>query len=113
MGGWGGVENRAWRPSRAGAGAPSPRAPPGSAAPRSAEHVDAKTALEEELARRGASVTYAVADVSGPPHQRWFTSLALVGGRELGRGSARSKKGSEQLAARQAPGSLGPPVAAD
>jgi ribonuclease III len=76
-----------------------------------AEHVDAKTVLQEELARRGASVTYAVADVSGPPHQRWFTSLALVEGRELGRGSARSKKASEQLAARQALGSLDPPPA--
>jgi ribonuclease-3 len=78
-----------------------------------AEHVDAKTVLQEELARRGASVTYAVADVSGPPHQRWFTSLALVGDRELGRGSARSKKGSEQLAARQALGNLDPPAAPD
>jgi ribonuclease III len=78
-----------------------------------AEHVDAKTVLQEELARRGASVTYAVADVSGPPHQRWFTSLALVEGRELGRGSARSKKASEQLAAREALGSLDPPAAPD
>jgi ribonuclease-3 len=67
-----------------------------------AEHVDHKTVLQEELARRGASVTYAIADVSGPPHQRWFTSRALVAGHELGRGSARSKKGSEQLAAREA-----------
>jgi ribonuclease-3 len=65
-----------------------------------AEHVDHKTVLQEELARRGASVTYAVADVSGPPHQRWFTSVALVEGHELGRGSARSKKASEQQAAR-------------
>jgi ribonuclease-3 len=71
-----------------------------------AEHVDAKTVLQEELARRGASVTYAIADVSGPPHQRWFTSVALVEGRELGRGAARSKKGSEQLAAREALGNV-------
>jgi ribonuclease III len=67
-----------------------------------AEHVDHKTVLQEELARQAASVTYVVADVSGPPHRRWFTSLAMVGGQELGRGSARSKKASEQLAARQA-----------
>jgi ribonuclease-3 len=71
-----------------------------------AGHVDHKTVLQEELARRGASVTYAVADVSGPPHQRWFTSVALVKGTELGRGSARSKKASEQLAAREALGNL-------
>jgi ribonuclease III len=71
-----------------------------------AEHVDHKTVLQEELARRGASVTYAVADVSGPPHQRWFTSVALVEGDELGRGSARSKKGSEQAAAHVALESL-------
>jgi ribonuclease-3 len=71
-----------------------------------AEHVDHKTVLQEELARRGASVTYAVADVSGPPHQRWFTSVALVEGHELGRGSARSKKASEQLAAHLALESL-------
>jgi ribonuclease-3 len=70
------------------------------------EHVDHKTVLQEELARRGASVTYAVADVSGPPHQRWFTSVALVEGHELGRGSARSKKASEQLAAHRALESL-------
>ncbi|MEP6640362.1 MAG: ribonuclease III domain-containing protein [Gaiellales bacterium] len=71
-----------------------------------AEHVDHKTVLQEELARRGASVTYAVADVSGPPHQRWFTSVALVEGHELGRGSARSKKASEQHAAHHALESL-------
>jgi ribonuclease III len=51
--------------------------------------------------------------VSGPPHQRWFTSLAVVGGRELGRGSAGSKKASEQLAARQALGNLDPSAAPD
>ena len=66
------------------------------------EHVDFKTVLQEELARLDRSVTYVVAETSGPPHQRSYTSVAMVGGRELGRGSGSSKKASEQRAARQA-----------
>ena len=66
------------------------------------EHVDHKTVLQEELARRDRSVTYALVDTSGPAHRRTFTSVATVGGREIGRGSGSSKKESEQLAARRA-----------
>jgi ribonuclease-3 len=66
------------------------------------EHVDYKTVLQEELARRDRSVTYVVAETSGPPHQRAYTSVAVVGGHELGRGSGSSKKASELRAARQA-----------
>jgi ribonuclease III len=66
------------------------------------EHVDFKTVLQEELARLDRSVTYVVAETSGPPHQRSYTSVAMVGGHELGRGSGSSKKASEQRAARQA-----------
>jgi len=66
------------------------------------EHVDYKTVLQEELARLDRSVTYVVAETSGPPHQRSYTSVAMVGGHELGRGSGSSKKASEQRAARQA-----------
>jgi ribonuclease III len=65
-------------------------------------HVDYKTVLQEELARRGASVTYLLTETTGPPHQRAFTSSACVGNRELGRGSGPSKKVSEQAAAREA-----------
>jgi ribonuclease-3 len=65
-------------------------------------HVDYKTVLQEELARQGASVTYRLVEASGPPHQRIFTSTAVVGDRELGRGSGASKKSSEQAAARLA-----------
>jgi ribonuclease-3 len=68
----------------------------------SERHVDFKTVLQEELARRGGSVTYSVVEVSGPDHQRTFTTAALVDGRELGRGSGASKKASEQAAAREA-----------
>jgi ribonuclease-3 len=66
------------------------------------EYVDYKTVLQEELARLDRSVTYVVAETSGPPHQRSYTSAAMVGGRELGRGSGSSKKASEQRAARRA-----------
>lgn len=66
------------------------------------EHVDHKTVLQEELARRGASVTYLLIETAGPPHRRVFTSSARVGERELGRGSGPSKKVSEQAAAREA-----------
>ncbi len=66
------------------------------------EHVDFKTVLQEELARRGASVTYVLIETAGPPHQRRFTSSAEVEGRRLGQGSGPSKKASEQAAAREA-----------
>jgi ribonuclease-3 len=66
------------------------------------EHVDYKTVLQEELARLDRSVTYVVAETSGPPHQRSYISVAMVGGDELGRGSGTSKKASEQRAAREA-----------
>ena len=66
------------------------------------EHVDHKTVLQEELARQGGSVTYALVETSGPDHDRRFTSVALVEGAELGRGSGGSKKASEQEAAREA-----------
>ena len=66
------------------------------------QHVDHKTVLQEELARQGGSVTYALVETSGPDHDRRFTSVALVEGAELGRGSGGSKKASEQEAAREA-----------
>jgi ribonuclease III len=65
-------------------------------------HVDYKTELQEELARRGLSVYYSVLDVQGPPHERRFTCAAVVDGEELGLGTDASKKGAEQAAARRA-----------
>jgi ribonuclease-3 len=35
----------------------------------------------------------------GPPHQRTFTCVVEVGGKELGRGSGRTKKEAEAAAA--------------
>ena len=64
--------------------------------------VDFKSALQERLARRGAIVTYEVVSQEGPPHERTFTIIACLDGAEIGRGSGRSKKDAEQIAARTA-----------
>ena len=74
--------------------------------------VDHKTELQEVLARRGQSVRYDVLDVDGPPHDRTFTSAAIVDGDQLGRGQGRSKKSAEQEAAKQTLEALGVDVTA-
>ncbi len=67
------------------------------------EHpVDFKSALQEQLARRGALVLYRVIGERGPPHERTFEVSAMIDGAELGRGSGRSKKDAEQEAAQTA-----------
>jgi ribonuclease-3 len=67
------------------------------------EHpVDFKSALQERLARRGALVSYEVVSEEGPPHDRTFTVVAQITGDAIGRGSGRSKKDAEQLAAQAA-----------
>jgi ribonuclease-3 len=65
-------------------------------------HVDFKTELQEELARRGLAVSYAVVEVEGPPHDRRFTCSANIDGEEYGIGAGASKKAAEQQAARKA-----------
>jgi ribonuclease-3 len=75
-------------------------------------HVDHKTELQEELARRGQSVSYSVLEVEGPPHDRRFTCAANIDGVRLGVGAGRSKKAAEQEAARQALQKLGAEPAA-
>jgi ribonuclease-3 len=72
-------------------------------------HVDYKTELQEELARRGHSVVYTVVEVDGPPHDRRFTCAANVEGDVVGTGHGASKKAAEQAAAREALEALGPP----
>jgi ribonuclease-3 len=63
------------------------------------EPADYKSALQERLARRGATVAYVVREESGPPHDRTFDVAAVINGDELGRGVGRSKKDAEQAAA--------------
>jgi ribonuclease III len=69
--------------------------------------VDAKSALQELLARRRARVSYAVIGESGPAHQRTFEVEATVGGESVGTGAGRSKKAAEQMAAEAALKRLG------
>jgi len=64
--------------------------------------VDHKTELQEELARRGRSVSYALLDSEGAPHERTFTAAAVIDGARAGIGRGRSKKEAEQEAAREA-----------
>jgi ribonuclease-3 len=69
--------------------------------------VDFKSSLQELLARRGTEVSYTVTDEEGPPHDRTYTVIARVDGRELGSGRGKSKKQAEQEAARVAVEGLG------
>jgi ribonuclease III len=73
------------------------------------EHpVDFKSALQERLARRGETVSYAVVGETGPPHDRTFTVAARIGGQQVATGVGRSKKDAEQQAAQAALPELGP-----
>ena len=67
---------------------------------------DFKSELQERLAQRGEFVVYTVVKEEGPPHDRRFETMAEVDGRSLGAGTGRSKKESEQEAARKALESL-------
>jgi ribonuclease-3 len=67
------------------------------------EHsADYKSLLQERLARRAERVEYRTLEEAGPAHDRRFTVVAEVEGRELGRGAGRTKKAAEQEAAGQA-----------
>ncbi len=68
--------------------------------------VDFKSALQERLARDADIVVYEIVSEDGPAHARTFQVSATVAGREVSRGSGRSKKDAEQEAARVALGAL-------
>ncbi|MBE0429257.1 MAG: ribonuclease III [Thermoleophilia bacterium] len=66
------------------------------------EHIDYKTVLQEEVAKRGQEVEYRVVGSEGPPHARTFSSQVVLAGEVLGRGKGRTKKVSQQEAAKEA-----------
>jgi ribonuclease III len=71
------------------------------------EPVDHKTALQEELAKRGRRVEYVTLTTDGPPHDRTFTCAAIVDSEQVGSGMGRTKKDAEQEAALEALERLG------
>jgi ribonuclease-3 len=75
--------------------------------------IDHKTELQEQLARTGRSVSYALLSADGPPHNRTFTAAAVIDGEEAGVGLGPSKKAAEQNAAREALARLAGPVEPD
>ncbi len=64
--------------------------------------VDAKTELQELLARTGRSLAYTLLEAVGPAHDTTFTAAVLIDGEEAGVGSGSSKKEAEQIAAQVA-----------
>ena len=71
------------------------------------ERIDAKSTLQELLARRKTRVSYEVVAESGPAHERTFEVEAIVDAEPVGRGEGRSKKAAEQMAAERALERLG------
>jgi ribonuclease III len=64
--------------------------------------LDFKSALQEQLAREGARVTYVVTREAGPAHDRRFEVAARLDSDVIGTGEGRSKKAAEQAAAAEA-----------
>jgi ribonuclease-3 len=72
---------------------------------RAASHLgrqDYKTILQETTARLFDTAPVYVLTEAGPDHSKTFTATVLVGDRNLGQGTGRSKKFAEQAAAASA-----------
>ncbi len=64
---------------------------------------DYKTQLQEFVQRKSNQhISYVLVDESGPDHNKTFTFEVLINCEPCGRGSGRTKKEAEQLAARMA-----------
>lgn len=64
---------------------------------------DSKTILQEMVQARGTELlSYELIEEKGPDHNKMFEVAALIGEREISRGTGRTKKSAEQLAAYQA-----------
>lgn len=64
---------------------------------------DHKSRLQEVLQkRRKAPPTYELAEAAGPDHDKTFSVVVRQDGKELGKGTGKTKKEAEQAAARDA-----------
>lgn len=64
---------------------------------------DYKTTLQEVIQRnREEHLSYILVDESGPDHDKSFTMEVHLNSNVIGKGSGKSKKQAEQMAARQA-----------
>ena len=64
---------------------------------------DSKTILQEMVqAESGGELSYELLREEGPDHDKLFEVRALVGNREVGRGTGRTKKAAEAMAAYRA-----------
>lgn len=71
------------------------------------DYADYKTVLQEMCAARGWDLPRYDVVGEGPDHERTFTAVVVVDAREMGTGTAGSKKRAEQIAARIAVKDLG------
>ena len=67
-----------------------------------ADHLDAKSRLQELLQRDGGMPNYEYISMEGPPHAPVFYYRVLNGAVVLGEGSGQSKQNAQQAAARDA-----------
>ncbi len=63
---------------------------------------DYKSKLQELVQTVKKSIIYEVIDEKGPAHNKTFTSIVKIDGIIMGKGTAGSKKASEQEAAKDA-----------
>jgi len=69
---------------------------------------DYKTTLQEEIQKTDKDgVSYDIVSESGLAHDKTFVAIAIVSGKEIGRGSGKSKKEAEQCAALEALENMG------
>ena len=67
-----------------------------------ADHLDAKSRLQELMQRDGGMPVYEYLSMEGPPHAPVFYYQVCDGERVLGEGSGQSKQNAQQAAARDA-----------
>lgn len=65
--------------------------------------VDYKTILQEYISKEKlGDISYNLLSAEGPSHDKIFESAVVINGKVLGKGTAKTKKESEQLSAKEA-----------